>query len=105
MPLNWSAYEDIADFFTNDVKQNRRQAIYGHMDYGKKDPRWAGASPTPGCPWRAPATRATPTAAGGRVGIRVDSTDKCTPLGASVARGGATNPPAAVYALTKYVTG
>jgi ABC-type glycerol-3-phosphate transport system substrate-binding protein len=29
--------------------------------------------------------------------------DGCTPLGASVARGGATNSPAAVYALTKYV--
>src|SRR4029078_6530992 len=35
-------------------------------------------------------------------GIRV-GTDKCTPVGASVSRGGATNSPAAVYALTKYV--
>ena len=35
-------------------------------------------------------------------GIRV-ADDKCTPVGASVARGGATNSPAAVYALTKYV--
>ena len=26
VPLNWSAYEDIAEFFTNDVKQIRRQA-------------------------------------------------------------------------------
>jgi glycerol transport system substrate-binding protein len=35
-------------------------------------------------------------------GIRV-AADKCTPVGASVERGGATNSPAAVYALTKYV--
>jgi len=35
-------------------------------------------------------------------GIRV-ADDKCTPVGASVARGGATNSPAAVYALTKYI--
>ena len=26
VPLNWSAYEDIAAFFTNDVKTDRRQA-------------------------------------------------------------------------------
>ena len=38
VPLNWSAYEDIAEFFTNDVKTIDSQAIYGHMDYGKKDP-------------------------------------------------------------------
>ena len=38
VPLNWSAYEDIAEFFTNDVKQIDGKAIYGHMDYGKKDP-------------------------------------------------------------------
>jgi glycerol transport system substrate-binding protein len=35
-------------------------------------------------------------------GIRV-AADKCTPVGASVARGGAANSPAAVYALTKYI--
>ena len=38
VPLNWSAYEDIAEFFTNDVKQIDGKPIYGHMDYGKKDP-------------------------------------------------------------------
>ena len=37
VPLNWSAYEDIAEFFTNDVNIDGK-AIYGHMDYGKKDP-------------------------------------------------------------------
>ena len=38
MPLNWSAYEDIAEFFTDDVKTIDGKPIYGHMDYGKKDP-------------------------------------------------------------------
>jgi glycerol transport system substrate-binding protein len=37
VPVNWSAYEDIAEFFTNDVKEIDGK-IYGHMDYGKKDP-------------------------------------------------------------------
>jgi len=38
VPQNWSAYEDIANFFTNDVKTIDGKPIYGHMDYGKKDP-------------------------------------------------------------------
>src|SRR5437660_632601 len=38
VPVNWSAYEDIAEFFTNDVKEINGVKIYGHMDYGKKDP-------------------------------------------------------------------
>ena len=35
VPVNWSAYEDIAEFFTNDVKEIDGVRIYGHMDYGK----------------------------------------------------------------------
>ena len=38
VPVNWSAYQDIADFFTNDVKEINGERVYGHMDYGKKDP-------------------------------------------------------------------
>jgi len=38
VPLNWKAYEDIAEFFTQDVKILDGQKVYGHMDYGKKDP-------------------------------------------------------------------
>ncbi|MGK0290794.1 MAG: glycerol transport system substrate-binding protein, partial [bacterium] len=38
VPLNWSAYEDIAKFFTYDVKRINGKKVYGHMDYGKKDP-------------------------------------------------------------------
>src|SRR6267154_6554927 len=38
VPVNWSAYEDIAEFFTNDIKEIGGAKVYGHMDYGKKDP-------------------------------------------------------------------
>ncbi|MCM3562960.1 ABC transporter substrate-binding protein [Hydrogenophaga intermedia] len=103
VPLNWSAYEDIAEFFTNDVKTIDGKPIYGHMDYGKKDPslgwRFTDA-------WLSMAGTADIGNPNGlpidEWGIRVGA-DKCTPVGASVARGGAANSPAAVYALTKYV--
>ncbi|WP_394779381.1 extracellular solute-binding protein, partial [Undibacterium sp.] len=31
VPQNWSAYEDIAEFFTNDIKELDGKKIYGHM--------------------------------------------------------------------------
>ncbi len=103
VPLNWSAYEDIAAFFSNDVKQLDGKRVYGHMDYGKKDPslgwRFTDA-------WLSMAGSADKGIPNGMPvdewGIRV-ATDKCTPVGASVSRGGATNSPAAVFALTKYI--
>jgi glycerol transport system substrate-binding protein len=103
VPLNWSAYEDIAAFFSNDVKTIDGKPVYGHMDYGKKDPslgwRFTDA-------WLSMAGTADIGNPNGlpvdEWGIRVGE-DKCTPVGASVSRGGATNSPAAVYALTKYV--
>ena len=103
VPLNWSAYEDIAEFFSTDVKTIDGKPIYGHMDYGKKDPslgwRFTDA-------WLSMAGAADKGIPNGMPidewGIRV-AADKCTPTGASVARGGATNSPAAVYALTKYI--
>ncbi len=103
VPLNWSAYEDIAAFFSEDVKTIDGKPIYGHMDYGKKDPslgwRFTDA-------WLSMAGTADIGIPNGKPvdewGIRA-SADGCTPLGASVSRGGATNSPAAVYALTKYV--
>jgi len=103
VPVNWSAYEDIAEFFTNDVKQIDGKKVYGHMDYGKKDPslgwRFTDA-------WLSMAGAADKGIPNGlpvdEWGIRV-AADKCTPVGASVARGGATNSPAAVFALTKYI--
>ncbi len=103
VPLNWSAYEDIAEFFSDDVKTIDGKPIYGHMDYGKKDPslgwRFTDA-------WLSMAGTADIGNPNGMPidewGIRV-ADDKCTPVGASVSRGGATNSPAAVYALTKYI--
>ncbi len=101
VPVNWSAYEDIAEFFTDKVKEIDGKKVYGHMDYGKKDPSlgwrftdaWlsmAGAGDA-GIPNGLPVDE---------WGIRVDG---CSPVGSSVSRGGATNGPAAVYALTKYI--
>jgi glycerol transport system substrate-binding protein len=103
VPLNWSAYEDIAAFFSNDVKQVDGKRVFGHMDYGKKDPslgwRFTDA-------WLSMAGSADKGIPNGMPvdewGIRV-AADKCTPVGASVARGGAANSPAAVFALTKYI--
>jgi glycerol transport system substrate-binding protein len=103
VPVNWSAYEDIANFFSNDVKEIDGARVYGHMDYGKKDPslgwRFTDA-------WLSMAGTADKGIPNGlpvdEWGIRV-AEDKCTPVGSSVARGGAANSPAAVYALTKYV--
>ncbi|AGH43254.1 ABC transporter substrate-binding protein [Paraglaciecola psychrophila] len=101
VPVNWSAYEDIADFFTNDVKSLDGQRVYGHMDYGKKDPSlgwrftdaWFSMAGTgdKGLPNGLPVDE---------WGIRVEG---CRPVGSSVSRGGATNGPAAVFATAKYV--
>ncbi len=64
VPVNWSAYEDIAEFFTGrDMSYIGGPAkVYGNMDYGKKDPSLAGATPTPGCRWPAWVTWANRTA-------------------------------------------
>ncbi|MEM8497678.1 MAG: ABC transporter substrate-binding protein [Pseudomonadota bacterium] len=101
VPLNWSAYEDIADFFSNHVKQIDGQRVYGHMDYGKKDPSLG---------WRFTDAWFSMAGAGDKGlpnglpvdewGIRVEG---CRPAGSTMARGGATNSPAAVYATQKYV--
>jgi glycerol transport system substrate-binding protein len=103
VPVNWSAYEDIAEFFSNDVKQIDGKRVYGHMDYGKKDPSLGWRFTDAWLSMAGVADRGLPN--GFPVdewGIRV-AADKCTPVGASVSRGGATNSPAAVFALTKYV--
>ena len=103
VPLNWSAYEDIAEFFSNDVKQIDGKPIYGHMDYGKKDPSLGWRFTDAWLSMAGTADIGTPNGLPiDEWGIRVGA-DKCTPVGASVERGGATNSPAAVYALTKYV--
>jgi glycerol transport system substrate-binding protein len=101
VPVNWSAYEDIADFFTNTVKEIDGVRVYGHMDYGKKDPslgwRFTDA-------WLSMAGVGDKGLPNGKPvdewGIRVEG---CNPAGSSVTRGGDTNGPAGVYALTKYL--
>ena len=101
VPINWSAYQDIAEFFTKAVKEIDGQPVYGHMDYGKKDPSLG---------WRFTDAWLSMAGAGDKGipnglpvdewGIRVEG---CRPVGSSVSRGGATNSPAAVYALQKYI--
>ncbi len=101
VPLNWAAYEDIADFFTNDVKYIDGVRVYGHMDYGKKGPSLG---------WRFTDAWLSIAGVGDKGipnglpvdewGIRVENR---IPVGSMVERGGALNGPAAYYALTKYV--
>jgi glycerol transport system substrate-binding protein len=101
VPVNWSAYEDIAEFFTDHVRTIDGQRVYGHMDYGKKDPSLG---------WRFTDAWLSMAGAGDRGipnGLPVDEwgmrVEGCRPAGASVSRGGAANGPAAVYALEKYI--
>ncbi len=102
VPVNWSAYEDIADFFTNDVKEIDGVRIYGHMDYGKRAPDlgWRMTDA-----WLSMAGAGSKGLPNGRPvdewGIRMEE-GSCNPVGASVTRGGAANGPAAVYAIRKW---
>ena len=99
VPVNWSAYEDIAAFFTG--REIDGETVYGHMDYGKKDPslgwRFTDA-------WMSMAGMGSVGEPNGlpvdEWGIRVN--EQSQPVGSCVARGGATNSPAAVYAIEKY---
>ncbi|MBL8894088.1 MAG: carbohydrate ABC transporter substrate-binding protein [Rhizobiales bacterium] len=102
VPVNWSAYEDIAEFFTNDIKEIDGVRIYGHMDYGKRAPDlgWRMTDA-----WLSMAGSTSPGLPNGRPidewGIRMEE-GTCNPSGASVARGGGTNAPASVYAIAKW---
>ena len=102
VPLNWSAYEDIAKYFSEDVKKIDGVQIYGHMDYGKRAPDLG---------WRMTDAWLSMAGAGDvgkpngipvdEWGIRMEK-GSCNPVGASVTRGGAANGPAAVYAIRKW---
>jgi len=102
VPVNWSAYEDIADFFTNDVKEVDGVQIYGHMDYGKRAPDlgWRMTDA-----WLSMAGTGSPGEPNGipidEWGIRMEK-GSCNPSGASVSRGGEANGPASVYAIAKW---
>jgi glycerol transport system substrate-binding protein len=101
VPQNWSAYEDIAEFFSVHIKEINGQQVWGHMDYGKRDPSlgwrisdaWLslGGTGDKGLPNGLPVDE---------WGIRVEN---CRPVGASVSRGGALDSPAAIYSVSKYV--
>ncbi len=100
VPVNWSAYEDIAEFFTGREIDGKK--VFGHMDYGKKDPslgwRFTDA-------WLSMAGNGDKGIPNGlpvdEWGIRVN--DKSQPIGSCVARGGDTNGPASVYSIAKYL--
>ena len=104
VPVNWSAYEDIAEFFTGrDMSYaGGPTKVYGNMDYGKKDPslgwRYTDA-------WMSMAGMGDKGEPNGlpvdEWGVRVNENSQ--PVGSCVARGGATNSPAAVYAVTKAI--
>ena len=102
VPVNWSAYEDIAEFFSVHVKEIDGKRIYGHMDYGKRAPDLG---------WRMTDAWLSMAGAGSKGlpngvpvdewGIRMEA-GTCNPVGSSVTRGGAANAPAAVYAIRKW---
>ncbi|MEM9909743.1 MAG: ABC transporter substrate-binding protein [Pseudomonadota bacterium] len=104
VPVNWSAYEDIAEFFTGrDMSHMGVEGeVFGNMDYGKKDPslgwRYTDA-------WMSMAGMGDVGEPNGlpvdEWGIRVNENSQ--PVGSCVARGGATNSPAAVYAVNKAI--
>ncbi|MCP4951611.1 MAG: carbohydrate ABC transporter substrate-binding protein [Proteobacteria bacterium] len=104
VPVNWTAYEDIAAFFTgrNMSYLGGPNRVFGSMDYGKKDPslgwRYTDA-------WMSMAGMGDHGQPNGlpvdEWGVRVD--DDSRPVGSCMARGGATNDAAAVYAVTKAI--
>mgnify|MGYP006431936677 CR=1 FL=1 len=101
VPVNWSAYQDIAEFFSEHVGEIDGKKVYGHMDYGKKDPSLG---------WRFTDAWLSMAGAGDKGlpnGLPVDEwgirVNDCHPVGSSVSRGGAVNGPAAVYSLRKYI--
>ena len=115
VPQNWAAYEDIAEFFTDKLKYIDNKRVWGHMDYGLYDPSlgWRISDS-----WLSLAgvndiiypQRKNPHASQrgpwfdnlvGDWGIRIQN---CHPKGASVAKGGAIDSPAAIYAVDKYVS-
>lgn len=99
VPVNWKAYEQIAEFFTNTPVDGKK--VYGHLDYGK---------PSAALGWRFTDAWLSMAGVGDKGlpnGIPVDEwgirVEDRIPVGSSVSRGGELNGPAAVYALEKYL--
>ncbi|GLK83446.1 ABC transporter substrate-binding protein [Ancylobacter defluvii] len=101
VPVNWSAYEDIAEFFSNDIGTINGTKVYGNMDYGKKDPSLGWRFTDAWLSMAGNGDRGLPN------GLPVDEwgirMEGCRPVGSSVERGGDTNGPAAVYSIVKYI--
>jgi glycerol transport system substrate-binding protein len=102
VPVNWSAYEDIAQFFTEEVKEIDGTKVYGHMDYGKRAPDLGWRMTDAWLSMAGTSTKGEPNGVPiDEWGIRMEK-GSCNPSGASVARGGETNGPASVYAIAKW---
>jgi glycerol transport system substrate-binding protein len=106
VPVNWSAYEDIAKFFSTEVNGDGTidgKKVYGHMDYGKPGAslQWRFTDA-----WLSMAGNGDGTE-GGPNGLPVDEwgirVEGCNPAGSTVSRGGDLNGPASVYALQKFL--
>jgi glycerol transport system substrate-binding protein len=102
VPVNWSAYEDIAEFFSVHVKEIDGVRVYGHMDYGKRAPDLGWRMTDAWLSMAGTGNEGTPNGIPiDEWGIRMES-GSCNPAGASVSRGGEANGPASVYAIRKW---
>ncbi len=104
VPLNWSAYEDIAKFFTGRKMKNpdgSEVEAYGHLDY---------ALPSPSLQWRFTDSWLGMAGVGSKgipYGLPIDDwgirVENKIPVGSMAERGGELNGPAGIYALTKFI--
>jgi glycerol transport system substrate-binding protein len=102
VPVNWSAYEDIAEFFTNDVKEIDGVQVFGHMDYGKRAPDLGWRMTDAWLSMAGVGTKGEPNGIPiDEWGIRMED-GSCNPVGSKTSRGGEANGPAAVYAIAKW---
>jgi glycerol transport system substrate-binding protein len=102
VPVNWSAYEDIAEFFSVHVKEIDGVTVYGHMDYGKRAPDLGWRMTDAWLSMAGTGNEGTPNGIPiDEWGIRMEA-GSCNPAGASVSRGGEANGPASVYAIRKW---
>ncbi|WP_282606977.1 ABC transporter substrate-binding protein [Pelagibius sp. Alg239-R121] len=102
VPVNWSAYEDIAEFFSVHVKEIDGVRVYGHMDYGKRAPDLGWRMTDAWLSMAGTGNKGTPNGIPiDEWGIRMEA-GSCNPAGASVSRGGEANGPASVYAIRKW---
>jgi len=102
VPVNWSAYEDISEFFSVHVKEIDGVRVYGHMDYGKRAPDLGWRMTDAWLSMAGTGNKGSPNGIPiDEWGIRMEA-GSCNPAGASVSRGGETNGPESVYAIRKW---